>query len=308
MSIIERALRKAQSKKVEPVTRSQPVLTEDSTPAPASIESEATVAFNEAGIASSGVGRGDKIEIRMDELRKNGCLAPVSKAQQAEEEFRRIKWPLLNSIFGRDGAVASTNNVVLITSAVPGEGKTFNTLNLALSLAREPDLQVLLVDGDVARPSLTISLGLAEYPGLTDLVADMTLDAAAVIHPTSVDRLFVLPAGPARDNSPELLSSARMANVIEDLSRRASPGVVIFDSPPILATNEAQVLSRYAGQIVMIVMADSTEQSVVTEALALLDRSKPISAVLNRVEPTFMSTYYSHYYYQHYGYGEGKRR
>jgi receptor protein-tyrosine kinase len=146
---------------------------------------------------------------------------------------------------------------------------------------------------------------LSDERGLTDLVADPTLDAGAVIHPTNIERLYVVPAGARRDNSPELLASARMASVVAELSNRMSPGVVLFDSPPILATNEAQVLSRYAGQILMVVMADSTEQRVVTEALALLDRSKPINAVLNRVESSLVSRYYSHYYY---GYGRGDKK
>jgi protein-tyrosine kinase len=241
----------------------------------------------------------------MNRLRSLGRLAPEALAHQTEEEFRRIKWPVLNSIFGREGASLAGNNVVLVTSAIPGEGKTFNALNLALSLAREPDLEILLADGDVAQPALSRDLGLADRLGLTDLIADPTLDATDVIHPTSIDRLHVIPAGSRRSNSPELLASARMTEVIEKLSSRVSPGVVLFDSPPILATNEAQVLSRFAGQVLMVVMADSTEQRVVTEALALLDRSKPVSAILNRVEPSIVSRYYSHYYY---GYGQGHGR
>jgi protein-tyrosine kinase len=245
------------------------------------------------------------VEIQIERLRSEGRLAPQALAHQTEEEFRRIKWPVLSAIVGREGVTPAANNVVLVTSAIPGEGKTFNALNLALSMAREPDIEVLLVDGDVAQPALSGSLGLSGKPGLTDLVADEALDAGRLIHPTSVERLFVLAAGSRRDNSPELLASARMASVLAGLSSRVAPGVVLFDSPPILATNEAQVLSRYAGQILMVVMADSTEQRVVTEALALLDRSKPVSAVLNRVESSLVSRYYSHYYY---GYGQGRQK
>jgi len=299
MSIVERALQKAQSQR--PQAEGARVQDSVEPSAPSAQQVEAARADRDP----RGVARGELIEIRIGQLRAEGRLAPESLAHQTEEEFRRIKWPLLSSIVGREGATAAANNVVLVTSAIPGEGKTFNALNLALSMAREPDIEVLLVDGDVAQPALTASLGLSGRPGLTDLIANADLDPAQVIHPTSIERLYVVPAGSRRDNSPELLASARMATVMAELSSRVSPGVVLFDSPPVLATNEAQVLSRYAGQILMVVLADSTEQRVVTEALALLDRSKPVSAVLNRVEPSLVSRYYHHYYY---GYGQDRKK
>ncbi len=106
------------------------------------------------------------------QLRQDGRLAPEALTHQTEEEFRRIKWPLLNAIAHREGARPAVNNIVLVTSAIPGEGKTFNALNLALSIARDRDLDVLLVDGDVAQPSLTASLGLTGRPGITNLLRD----------------------------------------------------------------------------------------------------------------------------------------
>ncbi len=305
MSIVERALQKSQAQRART----------DTSNATEPREFPESTAPGQPGVQPAGVAMPDEghrvavqgrpVDVDLGRLRREGRLAPDALAYQTEEEFRRIKWPVLNTIFGREGAPSAVNNVVLVTSAIPGEGKTFNALNLALSLAREPDLDVLLVDGDVAQPALTRTLGLSDERGLTDLVADPTLDAGAVIHPTNIERLYVVPAGARRDNSPELLASSRMASVVAELSNRMSPGVVLFDSPPILATNEAQVLSRYAGQILMVVMADSTEQRVVTEALALLDRSKPINAVLNRVESSLVSRYYSHYYY---GYGRGDKK
>ena len=134
----------------------------------------------------------------------------------------------------------------------------------------------------------------------TNVLRDTSLTLADVVYTTNVPQLEVVPAGVRHDNAPELLASARMAMVVEELCARASPGVVIVDSPPVLATNEAQVMTRYAGQVLMVVRADSTEQRVLAEALSLVDRSRPVSAVLNRVEPSLVSRYYSHYYY---GYG-----
>lgn len=297
MSIVEKALQKAQAK-AEKTAQAAEV------PAPPT----------EVGVSASGPGQtvdaqrgsfsaeGGRVELNFPALRADGRLVAEGLAKQTEDEFRRVKWPLLNAILGREGVAPAKNNIVLVTSAIPGEGKTFSALNLALSIAREPDLQVLLVDGDVAQPALSTSLGLAARPGLTDLIADAGRSGRDFVCTTSVDRLWVLPAGSRRDNSPELLSSDRMQRVMDDLAGRLSPGVVIFDSPPILATNEAQVLSRYAGQVLMVVRADFTEQRVVKEALGLLDKSRPVSALLNRVEPSLVSRYFSHYYY---GYGQG---
>jgi protein-tyrosine kinase len=297
MSIVERALQKAQGAK--PPNETARVTDAPESPAAPAVGTSPQAAPTPVP-PRGGLALGGAVHIDVVQLRAQGRLAPDGLAQRTEDEFRRIKWPLLNAISGREGAKPAANNLILVTSAVPGEGKTFTALNLALSLAREPDIEVLLVDGDVAQPTLSASLGLTARRGLTDVVADPALDAANVICPTNIERLFVAPAGARRDNSPELLASARMTSLMEELAQRVAPGVVVFDSPPVLATNEAQVLSRYVGQILMVVRADQTEQRLVTEALGLLDRTKPVSAVLNKVESSLISRYYSYYYY---GYG-----
>jgi receptor protein-tyrosine kinase len=300
MSIVERALQKAQGAKT-PTEAPRATEAAEAPAAPASPPTVSTPAPSRGGLALGGA-----VSINLAELRSQGRLAPDGLAQRTEEEFRRIKWPMLNAISRREGAKPAANNLILVTSAVPGEGKTFTALNLALSLAREPDIEVLLVDGDVAQPTLSASLGLTSRPGLTDAVADPARDLASIICPTNIDRLFVAPAGARRDNSPELFASVRMTSLMEELAQRVVPGVVVFDSPPVLATNEAQVLSRYVGQILMVVRADQTEQRLVTEALGLLDRTKPVSAVLNKVESSLISRYYSYYYYGYGSEGKGK--
>ena len=302
MSIVERALQKAQAAKPQAeVPTGAELETADAAAQPTTPEPSPAAAPQ---APRTSLALGGMVAVNIAELRAQGRLPAEGLAHRTEEEFRRIKWPLLNAISGLGGATTAANNLILVSSAVPGEGKTFTALNLALSLAREPDIEVLLVDGDVAQPTLSASLGMTSRPGLTDVVADPSLDLASIICPTSIDRLFVASAGARRDNSPELLASARMAALMEDLALRVAPGVVVFDSPPVLATNEAQVLSRYVGQILMVVRADVTEQRVVTEALGLLDRTKPVSAVLNKVESSLISRYYSYYYY---GYGnDGK--
>ena len=311
MSIVEKALQKAQAKTERPAGQEGPVPAAAAIPdagkAPPQVTTRApiTPAVQATAPHRARPAGGGSVVLDFVQLRQDGRLAPEALTHQTEEEFRRIKWPLLNAIAHREGARPAVNNIVLVTSAIPGEGKTFNALNLALSIARDRDLDVLLVDGDVAQPSLTASLGLAGRPGITNLLRDTALVLDDIVYATNIPQLEIVPAGARQDNAPELLSSARMEAVVAALCARASPGVVIVDSPPVLATNEAQVMTRYAGQVLMVVRADSTEQRVLAEALSLVDRARPVSAVLNRVEPSLVSRYYSHYYY---GYGRSTER
>jgi receptor protein-tyrosine kinase len=246
------------------------------------------------------------MHIDMERLRSVGRLGPVEMTRQTEDEMRRIKWPLLNAIAGRDGATPVRNNVVLVTSATPGEGKTFTSLNLALSIVRDREMRVILVDGDVARPGLTPVLGLDGRPGLNDILDDVDMDVGAVTYQTDVEGLFFVPAGKWHQHSPEFFAGTRMSQIIEQLSHRVGNGVIILDSPPLLATNEAQAATRYVGIVLLVVRADVTEQRAVIDALALVDKSTPVKAVLNYVRPSPVTRYYGQYYYGQ-DYSQGRR-
>lgn len=313
MGIIERAVEVAQSGSTTGRDQPSAVL---STPAPpVSLPPLRTVRGNDLASRPNEVtprvaDDSTRFVVRLDcdRLRETGRLPPPESARRIADEMRRIKWPLLGAIRGRDGADAVRNNVILVTSALPGEGKSFVSLNLALSLVRDRDLHVILVDGDVARPGLTPSLGLEGSPGLNDVLEDPNADVSSVTYATDVEGLFVVPAGKWHDQAPELLASARMPQVIEELNRRAGNGVIILDSPPLLATNEAQVVSRHVGQVLLVVRADGTEQRAVRDAIALLDESATVSAVLNGLTPSALGSYYGESYYGHAsGYGDESR-
>jgi len=243
------------------------------------------------------------VYLDIEQLRQAGRLPSVEMAAQTEEEIRRIKWPLLKDIAGSGGSPPARNNVVLVTSALPGEGKTFTSLNLALSIVRDRELRVVLVDGDVARPGLTPTLGLEGQPGLVDALEDTAQDVGSVTYQTDVDGLFFVPAGKWHPHAPEFLAGSRMPEIIEALSQRVRQGVIILDSPPLLSTNEAQVATRYAGQVLLVVRADSTPQQAVLDAVALVDNSARVSAVLNHCQAPVLSRYYGQY---HFGYGYGQ--
>ena len=314
MSIVEKALHKAQQA-AKAVPAAESVATEASLVAaplrPEASDAVATTAeqrpapgSDESSLTSRDLKQ--IVEFDTARLAADGRLPSPDMAHQTEDEIRRIKWPLLNAIAGRDGAAPTRNNVILVTSALPNEGKTFMSLNLALSIVRDREMRVILVDGDVARPGLTPTLGLEGRPGLNDVLDDASLDLSEVTYQTDVEGLFFIPAGKWHEHSPEFFAGSRMPQIFEAMSRRVGNGVIILDSPPLLATNEAQAATRFVGQVLLVVRADDTEQQAVQDAIALVDKSTPIKAVLNRVQASALSRYYGQYYYG-YGYGRGQR-
>ena len=247
------------------------------------------------------------VHIDFDRLRGEGRVPAPDVARRTEDEMRRIKWPLLAAIAGRAGHDPVRNNVILVTSALPGEGKTFTAFNLALSIARDRNMRVILVDADVARPGLTPALGLDGRPGLNDALEDVDRDVGSVTYQTDIEGLFVVPAGKWHDQAPEFFAGSRMPQVIGELIRRVGEGVIVFDSSPLLATNEAQVVTRYVGQVLFVVKAEDTEQRAVREAMALVNETTPISAVLNRVQRSVVGSYYGQYQYGYADDGSARR-
>ncbi|HLY51449.1 MAG TPA: AAA family ATPase [Steroidobacteraceae bacterium] len=239
----------------------------------------------------------ETIEVDLEALRALGLVPPAAFGEQITEQFRRVKWPLLESALGRGAAGAPPGNRVLITSSIAGEGKTFVCFNLALSIARERDLDVLLVDGDVAKRHLTRVLGADARPGLTDAAADAQLDVEQLVLGTSIEGLTFLPSGRSTTIASELFTSRRMAELVERLHSADPRRIVLFDCSPLLATNETQVLASLVDQVVLVVCAESTSQPLVLEAISLLDRGKQIRCLLNQTRLSRVNEYY------YYGYG-----
>lgn len=237
------------------------------------------------------------LHIDLEALRRTGALPPQDLERSIADEYRRIKWPLLDKAFGRDAPAVPDGNLVMVTSALPGDGKTFTALNLALSIARERDSSVLLIDADVAKAHVSELLGIRQRPGLTDLLDQPGANPADAILATDVDGLRVMAAGRRHEQIPEVMASQRMRDLIAELGARNRERVIIFDSSPLLATNESQVLAKLVGQVLMVVRANGTPRPAVEEAVALLDRNRAISVVLNQLRPLFgLGSYYSGYY------------
>jgi exopolysaccharide/PEP-CTERM locus tyrosine autokinase len=194
-----------------------------------------------------------RVEINLEQLHRLGMVTPEGGRTPVAEEFRMIKRPLIKHALAKGGGANRHNNLIMVTSALPGEGKTFCAINLAMSIAMEMDHTVLLVDADVARPSVPRYLGIEANEGLMDVLLNDKLDLSDVMLRTNVDTLRILPSGQSHKNSTELLASLSMSNLLDDIARRYPDRIVIFDSPPLLMTTEAKVLASHMGQVVMVV-------------------------------------------------------
>ena len=228
-------------------------------------------------------------------MRIAGLLPPAHQEREIAQQFRHIKRPLINNALGRGVERLPEGNLVMVASAVPGEGKTFTSLNLALSMRLEEDVTVLLVDGDVVNPRLSQILGADDARGLLDVIKDPSITLASAVLPTDVPGLSFLPAGHQDPNATELLASARMLEVVAQLATQDVSRLVLFDSAPLLLTTESQALTQVAGQIVVVVRADDTPQHVVLEAVDTLAESKSVSLVLNQSTKQPHAGYYYRY-------------
>jgi protein-tyrosine kinase len=234
-----------------------------------------------------------RLDLNFARLKTRGFVTPDAGSSQIAEEFRVIKRPIIRNAVGK--AAVKNGNLVMVTSALPSEGKTFTSLNLALSIATEIDSTVLLVDGDVAHPSIPDVLGAPHGPGLLDLLTRDDLDFADALVKTNIEKLSLLPAGSRHRRSTELLASEQMASLLREMAQRYPDRIIIFDSPPLLATTEARVLATNMGQIVMVVAADATSQHAVNHALATIDACEIVLMVLNKASRTDVGTYYGYY-------------
>ncbi len=238
--------------------------------------------------------------IDLQALEREGLL-PVGDEANARlaDELRRIKRPLIGNILGKRSKVLAHATRIMVTSARAGEGKTFTAMNLALSLAREVDFEVLLVDGDIPKSHITRVLGLDGRPGLMDVLADERRAVADVIVTTDVPNLMVVPVGARHPLTAELFSSLRMQQILEELGGRNMRRLVVFDSSPLLAASESQVLASHMGQVILVVAATVTPQHAVDSALQSLNNSQYIGLVLNMSSLPASENHYDSYYDQY---------
>jgi protein-tyrosine kinase len=305
MSIIEKAMQKLNGGRAQPRRRAP-------TASPNVVEHPASQKLAEQPNATAQMPRPSMsphpapVEKRTHPHRvarlRPGDIATEGLTPQIAEEFRRIKRPLLANAFGKGALQVDRGNLIMVTSSVPGEGKSRTSINLTRSIALEADHTVLLIDADVAKAQVSRLYGLERERGLTNLLSEH-LDPEDAIWATENPDISVLPVGSRHAQSTELLNSNEMEQLITRLAKQDPTRLLILDSPPVLATNEPQVLVRLVGQIVLVVEAGRTPQHVVKEAVAALDPAKAIGLVLNKSQYSLGGDYYGHYYGGYHGYG-----
>ena len=244
---------------------------------------------------------GKTASIDLVALGEAGFIVPGAPPSTLSEEFRLVKRQLLIQAFGgRNAPALDKGRLMLTCSAHANEGKTFCSVNLALSMATETDIEVLLVDADVAKPEVLSTLGLPGGAGLMDALADPRIDVETLVIKTNIPGLSVLPAGRQSNNDTELLASDRTHELIAQLASSNPRRIILFDSAPALAASPASVLALHVGQILLVVRADETTESELREALAMLDGNARVQMVLNSVTYSGSNRKFGHYY----GFGE----
>jgi len=236
------------------------------------------------------------IELDLARMNEAGLVTAAGGRTNLVEDFRIIKRPLIKRAFAARKPGANPGNLIMITSSLPGEGKTFTSINLAMSIAMELDHTVLLVDADVARPSVLRTLGLPAQRGLMDILLDDHLDMSEVMLRTNVNTLSILPAGTSNPRATELLASQAMKSLVLEIAHRYPDRIVIFDSPPLLLTSEAHVLASHMGQIVVVVESEKTTQHAVKEALHQLEGCSNVNLVYNKSRELNTSSKYDYHY------------
>jgi protein-tyrosine kinase len=298
-SLIEQA-----AERLEQLRRAGAMMPEDApAPTPAATPSSAATAPSaEAPAAKARPATTARlVELDLDALAAAGLVTPNAPRSHTADQYRVIKRPLISNAMGKGASVLKHGNLIMVTSALAGEGKSFTAVNLAMSIAAELDNTVMLVDADVARPSLLRMLNLPPSPGLLDVLKG-NADMSNVLLRTSIEKLTLLPSGTPHPRATELLASDAMRLLLDDIAKRYPDRIIIFDSPPLLLTTEARVLATQVGQVVMVVQAEKTLRSDVQRALATIE-SCPVRMMLLNMSHSSSPVGDGYGYGHGYGYG-----
>ncbi len=265
-------------------------------PLPVSTPATAPVTTGAAPAPLRGVGR--RVAIDRDRLSEQGLLVPGAAIGLLAEEFRLVKRHLLLTARGTAPKHGDRSRVILVSSAHPEEGKTFCAINLAISMAAEKDVDILLIDADFAKADVMKRLGLADSSGLLDALADPAGNAEQHIIATDIAQLSLLPTGSRTIQDTELLASDRTPVVLQALLDADPRRIIIMDSPPALAASTAATLALHVGQVMMVVRADRTTDGDLREALGMLDGCEHIQLLLNAVSFSTGGRRFGNYYPQ----------
>jgi protein-tyrosine kinase len=237
------------------------------------------------------------VDLDLNRLQEQGFITPHNVNTLLGNTFRMIKRPLLNNVMGKGATVLDNANLIMVTSSISGEGKTFSAINLAISIAMERDKQVLLIDADVNKPSHHDVFGFQAEFGLTDYLRGKVKDMSRVLYKSSIPSLTLMPSGTKTSHATELLASEAMEQFVKDISSKYKNRVIIFDSPPLLLPTEASVLASHVGQVIVVVQAEKTRHEDVKKSLSMLS-NKIVLLLLNQAYEKTQIGNYGYYKYE----------
>lgn len=251
----------------------------------------------------------NRFKIPFGRMQHEGFLHPKARRSLTSEEFRLIKRRLFQKMSLADLRVNDTDeeeqdlqHVILITSSKPAEGKSFTAINLALSIVMDEKYNVLLIDADIARASVSRRLNLMDMPGLTDILREKNPDISKVLKREINYPLSVIPAGAGVATATDLFGGKKMRRFIQDIAHRYKDRIIIFDAPPLLASTEAVVLAQHVGQIIYVIDSTTTPRNTIEAGLEVLGRYDNVSFVLNQTKMdenhAQFGTYYDYYFTQ----------
>lgn len=202
-------------------------------------------------------------------------LVTYYQPQSIEAEVFKIL--RTNVLFPASGKAPRT---IMITSALPGEGKSFVSANLAISIARGIEEHVLLMDCDMRNSTIHKMFGFAEIPGLSDYLS-RGVDLQKLLRKTPINKLTILAGGKPPHNPTELLSSVQMANLVEEVKSRYEDRYIIIDTPPPSLTAETNALARIVDGIIIVIKSEITNQDIIEEMMENIGKEKVLGVVLN---------------------------
>lgn len=301
MSTIEKALQKQKDNLKNTVETSNAIESQavENSAIEQAVEAKKETVEPKMAASYSGDNNTNFITIDKDALEQRGYLVDNGTRKSIKDEFRQIKRKLLKNAFGATAKTLKHPNLIMVSSSKPNEGKTFVSINLALSIALEQDKTVLLIDADVLRPSVNRELGLDEMPGLIEYLLGENQDIGESIYNSNIDKLKIIPAGKPHHLSNELLASDKMIALAEELAQRYSDRVVIFDCPPLIGVSETIVLASFMGQALLVVEESKTQLADIQKATENLSEDLALGLVVNKAIRSHKDMY------GYYGYGYG---
>lgn len=297
MSIIEKALDKLDRTLASSVTTSgnKPEFEHGKGLPPPREEHESTADLI-YGIENQESKSSNVIAVDLKKLDALGYITPETNNLHLFEQYRHIKMQVLSE--DERFKVVNNGNIIVVTSSVPGEGKTYSSINLALSIAYEYNNRVLFIDGDVYKKTSSSIFEISNRPGLLDYLTAEKPDLADLLLNTNIEKFTVLPSGRFHERATELFNSKRMQMLMEELSKRYRDRLVIIDTPPLLQDTSTAAIARSAGKVIMVVEAEKTPRYFVEEALRRVNREKLLGIILNKSNQRYGSEYG---YYSGYG-------